>query len=125
MTGYIAYTSRARQQLLDAKRGSKQWWKISRELLSQRAKVHSIPALQATGGKWLYEPAGKAELLATTFSDKNVLPAPVTNYYSGLEVYPHRQKDPRQLTLFDVTSILANLDARSGAGPDLHPSKNT
>ena len=105
------------------KRGSKQWWNISRDLLSQRTKLQSIPALKDSSGKWSYEPLGKAELLAETLSGKNVLPAQENNEYSDIELMPHRQKGLRQLTLDDAIRTLTELDAQSGTGPDLLPSR--
>ena len=60
MAEYSLYNARARQRLLDTKRGSKHWWNISRELLSQRANILSIPALKAESGEWRYDSVGKS-----------------------------------------------------------------
>ena len=48
---------------MEANRGTKQWWTLSQELLMQRAKVESIPALRADDGNWVHDPLDKAELL--------------------------------------------------------------
>ena len=90
MAEYNAYCLRSRQKLVEARKGSKQWWGLGRELLLQQSKVQSIPALKSSDGSWLYEALGKADLLATFFSDKNVLPEAVINEDSDLELNPYK-----------------------------------
>ena len=45
MKEYHNFSSRARKKLLEARQSSKEWWNLSRELLSQTARTQSIPAL--------------------------------------------------------------------------------
>jgi len=123
MAEYSAYTLRARQDLLKARSGSKQWWNLSRELLSQKAKHENIPALRCDGGEWVHEPSGKANLLAKCFSSKNVLPEVLVNEYTDLERIPLMQKAPALLTLRQASATLADLDEQSGTGPDLLPAR--
>ena len=123
MAEYNAYSSRSRKELLNARRGSKQWWNLSLELLSQQAKPQKIPALKSDDGGWVHEPADKANLLANTFGSKNVLPQLVTNEYTDLKPNPHTQRAPRSLTVEKVEQILADLDEHSGTGPDLLPAR--
>ena len=123
MTEYNAYCAQARQMLVEARRGSKQWWSLSRELLSQQAKIQSIPALKSPSSCWTYDAHGKAELLAASLSSKSILPAPVANEYTELDSWPCRQKHLRDLTLKEVIGTLAALDESSGAGPDLLPAR--
>ena len=66
----------------------------------------------------MYEPAGKADLLAASLDSKNVLPEPVTNEYSDLEPNSYRQKHLRRLTLKEARTILSTLDENSGTDPD-------
>ena len=123
MSEYNKYACRARERLLETKKGSKRWWTICRELLSQRAKIQSIPAMKSDEGSWVHEPSGKADLLAGTFSGKNVLPEVRTNEYTKLEPTIGRQRVIRQLTVREAAATLAALDEHSGTGPDLLPSR--
>jgi hypothetical protein len=123
MAEYSAYTSHARHRLLDARKGSKRWRSLCQELLSQCAKVQSIPALKCTDGGWVHEPADKADLLAITFGSKNVLPQLVTNDYTDLGPKARGQKELSLLTVEVVIKTLAALDERSGTGPDLLPAR--
>ena len=123
MAEYNAYSLQARQALLKARTGSKQWWNISRELLSQLAKPQQIPAMKSNGGGWVHEPADKADLLAKTFGSKNVLPQLVTNEYTDLEPNAYKQKTPCPLREQAAEKTLADLDEHSGTGPDLLPAR--
>jgi len=53
--------------------GSKQWWKINRELLHRKATLSSIPSLKEDG-KWLTDPKDKADAFARVFEAKAHLP---------------------------------------------------
>ena len=123
MIEYKAYAQKCRQRMLEARRGSKEWWTICREVLSQRARVHGIPALKAANGEWRHEARGKADLLAEGFTGKFVLPDSVANEYSFIESCPNGQRAPKDLTVTETREILADLDEQSGTGPDLLPSK--
>ena len=123
LAGYHEFASGARKKLLEARRGSKQWWTLSRELLMQRTKIESIPALKADDGSWVHNPAGKAELLAGTFNGKNVLPELVENEYTELQRNRTSQRIKGNWTESDVCKVLLALDESSGTGPDLLPSK--
>ena len=52
---YDMYCTRSRQILVNAQKGSKQWWGLSRELLLQKTRIERIPALKSSDGRWLYE----------------------------------------------------------------------
>ena len=123
MVEYNNYAWRSRQRLLDAKTGSKPWWALSRELLSQRAKIQSIPALRSPDGKWVHTATGKANLIAGVLCTKNVLPAEMINDYTVLVTHPCSQKGLRPLTLEASEKVLGSLDEHSGTGPDLLPAK--
>eukprot|EP00969_Alexandrium_andersonii_P326389 14420906-Alexandrium_andersonii.AAC.1 len=64
------------------RRGSKRWWKLSRELLCKVSKPSS-PALRLEDGTWLVQPAAKANALADAFLAKWTLPEPVVNEFTG------------------------------------------
>jgi hypothetical protein len=120
---YNKYASQARQRLLEFRKGSKPWWNLSRELLSQKAKVQSIPALKSEDKTWAHEAAVKADLLAATFSSKNILPEATTNEYTDLGPKLRSQNELRLLTLGETVKTLAALDDDSGTGPDLLPAR--
>ena len=67
----------------------------------------------------MYDPAGKAELLASVFIYKNVFPEPVVNEYSQWEQSYCKQKSLHELIIDDAHKALADLDESSGTGPDL------
>jgi hypothetical protein len=123
MKEYNTYCLKARRMLVEARRGSKPWWNLSRELLLQQARVESIPALKTSDGCWVHEPGDKAELLAGSFGGKCILPGPVINAYSQLELNSYRQKSIRELTVGNALDTLANLDESSATGPDLLPAR--
>ena len=59
---FLKYACESRKKLCAAKRGSKLWWTISREILLQKTKTQSIPALMSEDGVWVHEPKSKADL---------------------------------------------------------------
>jgi hypothetical protein len=99
------YCFQVRRMLVGARRGSKQWWNLSRELFSQQAKIENIPALKSGDGCWVYEPGSKSEILAECFGGKSILPGPVVNEYT-VECSPYRQKSLRELKVENVLYIL-------------------
>ena len=123
MKGYTDYAARAKQALLSSRSGSKLWWNLSREQLSQKAKVQSIPALKSEEGVWVHAPTTKADLLARTFSSKNILPERVANEYTDLEGTAFQQKKLRTLQLGEAAKTMEALDEQSGTGPDLLPAR--
>ena len=78
----------------------------------------SVPALKATSSsEWIREPAAKANLLATTFSSKFVLPAIVTNEYSWVQP-PASSDEFVPVRHTEVAKTLTKMDIDSGTGPD-------
>jgi hypothetical protein len=120
---YEKFTSDVRKKLLGARRGSKQWCTLSRELLMQRTRVEGIPALRADDGSWARDAACKAELLAGTFNGKNVLPTVVQNEYTKLQRNRLTRKMRKTWSEHEVCKVLNSLDENSGTGPDLLPSR--
>ena len=70
---YQEYVVKLKERIATLKRGSKQWWKLNRELLDKKAKISSIPPLR-DGSTWLANGKDKADLFAKTFSEKSELP---------------------------------------------------
>ena len=70
---YQKYVVKLKEKIATLKRGSKQWWKLNRELLDKKKKISSIPPLR-DGSTWLANGKDKADLFAKTFSEKSELP---------------------------------------------------
>ena len=66
-------------------RGSKAWWKLSKELMLQACPCSPIPALLNSEGNWIIDASDKANLFAQTFVEKSKLPAMVTYQFSSLD----------------------------------------
>ena len=90
---YKQYASDTRQRLLEAKRGSKQWWSLCRELLRQRTRVQGIPALKSEEGNWVHDSKAKTDLLASHFNGKNVIPNAVINEYTAVDNLHQQQRE--------------------------------
>ena len=117
MEGYSKYAVQAKETLLNARSGSKRWWNLSCELLSQKAaKVQSIPALKPEQGEWVHAPFDKADLLATTSSNKSILPEREANEYFDVEWITIRQRKLRSLQVGDAAKAIEALDEQSGTG---------
>ena len=120
---FTKYACEARKKLCEAKRGSKLWWTMCRELLLQRTKTQSIPALKMDDGTWVHDPTGKANLFATAFSGKNVLPDVALNDYTIVQRATWQQKLENKWSVRIVCKILEALDVNSGTGPDMLPAR--
>ena len=124
MESYKNYVASAKGKLLIARSESKLWWNLSRELLSQRKKVQSIPAFKSEPGIWIHGQSEKADLLARTFSSKTILPEPEENEYTELECTGGRQGELRTLKVEDAKRTIEVLDEYSDTGPDLLPVRS-
>ena len=62
-----------KQKIADLKKGSKEWWKLNRELLNRKNKCSSIPPLRQDG-EWKKSPYEKANTFAQKFQEKCSLP---------------------------------------------------
>jgi hypothetical protein len=58
-------------------KGSKQWWRLNRELLQKSVGSQGVPPLKAVDGTWSLTASDKANLLAHAFQAKCELPDPV------------------------------------------------
>ena len=70
---YHQYLKKLKEKITSLKKGSKQWWKLNRELLERKTKCSSIAPLR-DGQEWVNDPKCKANLFATTFASKSALP---------------------------------------------------
>jgi len=81
---YFKYVARCRTKLRELRRGSKQWWRLSRELMCKAPGSSCTPALKDSAGEWVVDAVGKADLFATTFEKKFWLPEVESNEFSPL-----------------------------------------
>ena len=70
---YQSYVEVLKQKIADLKKGSKEWWKLNRELLNRKNKCSSIPPLRQDG-EWKKSPYEKANTFAQKFQEKCLLP---------------------------------------------------
>ena len=107
------------------KQGSKNWWKVERQLQLQKQKCSSIPALKQEDGTWTRDSKGKADVLATTLSSKYTLAERQSGEYSTIQ-------DERLNWLLDRGKVLHPAAARdimkalredSATGPDMVPTR--
>ena len=71
---YHKYIRTTRDKLRNLRRGSKQWWRLSQNLMNKSSLHSGIPALRKDDGSWCRDPQSKANLLVSTFSSKFHLP---------------------------------------------------
>ena len=63
------YIESLRARISGLKKGSKQWWRLNRELLDKRAKTTSMPPLKVNGS-WITESKAKADAIANKLQSK-------------------------------------------------------
>ena len=100
---------------------SKDWWRESKELLSQSTGRENIPPLQSKD-VWAKTPAEKADLLSDTFVAKARLCEVAQNEFTEIEPSGAQLRGFLRLRVRAVLRILKDLDENSGTGPDLLPT---
>ncbi len=103
------------------KSGSKDWWKLSRDLLGKTTGKDNVPPLR-DDDIWVKYPASKATLLSTIFSSKSKLPNPVSNEFSAVEPPTASLDRFLRIRVRDVLKNLKALDVSSATGPDALPA---
>ena len=121
------YAAGVREEMKGLPRGSKKWWRRAGELMEQRRRLSSIPALQDKDGAWITDPKAKADHFAQSFTSKYVLPEAVFNDMSLLPATAQPTIDVEQLvssvSVQKTELVLSKLDASSATGPDLVPAR--
>jgi len=116
---YETYLKRIRAKLAGLEPSSREWWKISRSLMSLGSSSDVIPPLQRDDDTWAKSASEKASLLAETFAGKAELDDEERNDFtmkimrrpvSDKQFVPIRRRYAR--------SVLKKLDENSGTGPD-------
>ena len=117
---YQRYSDRLREKLASLKKGSKEWWRLNRELLERKAKCSSIPPLR-DGNEWIETSKGKANLIAKTLQEKAALPEEVIDCpYFGC---PDMEMDRFMALRSRYTlKLLKSLDETKATGPDHIPA---
>ena len=105
------------------RRGSKNWWKVSKQLMHKASSHTSISALKAADGTWIRTAKEKANLLAHNFSSKWKLPAVVENKFFELECFPAAPDNLVAIRTRRAQHFLSKLDESSATGPDLVPAR--
>ena len=114
-----SYILRCKTRLANLPRGSKQYWKLLKEVSSGIERKVAIPALQKANGEWTRSSVDKAQLFATCFRDKSQLPAEIQNEYSECGGEPvSRRSYMLQLRSRTACYYLTSLDTTSSTGPD-------
>ena len=67
------YVATLKEKIGKLKKGSKQYWRLNRELLCKKGRCSSIPPLR-DGTLWVNSSKDKANVFAKTFAGKAVLP---------------------------------------------------
>ncbi len=114
---YLKFVATTREKLKKIRRGSKQWWRISTQLLDKSSVTSGIPALK-DGDAWILNSTEKANLFERVFASKRVLPAAIVNEYSPLSL-PNSRFGFLRIRERDVCKVLKNLHEDSATGPDL------
>ncbi len=113
------YLGETRDKLRKA--DSKDWWRLTKDLLGQAGGKENIPPLKR-GKEWAKQPAEKASLLAETFTAKSRLPAEHVNEYTPISRSDAALSGFLRLRVRKVRKILKDLDEQSATGPDLIPT---
>ena len=68
------HIKKLQEQIRTLPRGSKEWWRINKELLHNAPCRTTTPSLRNHTGEWIHSPKEKANLFRQTFANKSVLP---------------------------------------------------
>ena len=117
---HLKYIAKLKTQIAKLKKGSKQWWRLNRQLLNKRAKLSSVPPLR-DGTTWVNTSKDKADLFAKTFSAKTALPPEAVDC-------PYFGEPDTELSEFVVlrsrytAKLFKELDESKATGPDQIPA---
>ena len=123
LESYRAYVGQTKQEMMTLRRGSKAWWRKSRELLQKKTRACGTPALKKPTGEWVRDADSKACLFASTFASKYALISGEVNGYSCLPLAARAQGSFEVPTVAQAVEELEKLSADSATGPDLLPAK--
>ena len=84
LEAYNAFIVHTRAKLSSLKPSSREWWKISRSLMSLGGSAEVIPPLKDSDGNWATTASEKANLLADIFEKKSRLDDEIANEFSAV-----------------------------------------
>ena len=111
------YQQQLRTKSLTMPSSSKEWWKVSRELLNRKSKASTIPSLKDATGKWILDPVEKASLLAQTFQSKCVLP-PQPDTVEEIRAHTPMMPEFCLMRTRWALSVIKQLKHGKASGPD-------
>ena len=118
---YSKYIEKLKTKLAELPKGSKQWWRLNRQLLDAKSRNESIPPLKDEKG-WIFDAREKADAFASSFSAKSNLP--VDSGFCEEERAPSfKQSKFMFIRKRWVRQILKDLDVNKATGPDMIPGK--
>ncbi len=116
---YYVYVEATKGKLRQLKRGSKAWWRLSKQLMHKATSHTCIPALRIPNSKeWARSPVEKANLLADTFARKWQLPPPVLNIHSYEPPVVDAHDALIPIRTRRAGTFLSSLHVSSATGPD-------
>ena len=120
LEAYNAFIKRTLAKLSNLKPSSREWWKISRSLMSLGSSAETIPPLKDKHSNWVTTAPEKANLLADIFLEKSRLDDEVVNDFSEVVASTGEVQGGGFLPIRRryVRRVLKQLDAHSGTGPD-------
>ena len=119
---FARFVEKSKQELQELPRGSKGWWRKVRAFALKGRGVSGIASLR-DGAVWKHSAVDKAELFATVFQSKCIVPCLEVNEYSEVAA---TAADSRQFGLVEETlalQVLSEIRSDSATGPDLLPAR--
>ena len=117
---YGRHVTTLKEKIASLKKGSKQWWRLNRELLDKKSKLSSIPPLR-DGTSWVDDSKSKANLLARNFEAKATLPNEVVD----CPFHGHLEFEFEDFVAFrsrKLQKLFEKLDVSKATGPDRIPA---
>ena len=117
---YQKYLVQLKEKIAGLKKGSKEWWKLNRELLHRKTKCSSIPPLRHDN-MWVHESKEKANIFVKNFESKARLPEEEIDcpFWGKPDVQDENFVTLRSRTTF---KILSKFDESKATGPHKIPA---
>ena len=110
------HVDKIRAKLTELPPSSKDWWRVSGELLDNVVPRCGVPSLRTSDGQWLHENVDKANLFAECFVRKSALPPEITDLDVGDPV--SEMKEFVAVRTRMTARILKDLREDQATGPD-------
>ena len=113
---YREYIQELKNKIATLPKSDKRWWTLNRQLLNKQAKIGSIAPLRDSEGVWHTSDKDKADLLAQTFTSKNVLPEMLVEQF--VDSPKHIQQEFIPIRTRRTETVLKSLDVAKATGND-------